>query len=160
MRNRKETNNTVPFSLVKPGVYISDLRVKVQNPLDASGCFLDRVHSRFRAAEDGLLNVVLQGISGERPEKLEECEDLLRVGTTVTGFGEVVLEHGDSMRLQAPRDGRQYVFISSDHKSFLEGHEATASMWKSLAAVSGILGTCLLASLLKGSGGRQDGRSE
>lgn len=150
----------MPFNLVKPGIYISELHVKVQNPLEASGCYLERVHYRFRPAGDSLLNTVLQGISGERPEKLEESEELLRVGTAVTGFGEVVLEHGDSMRLQAPRDGREYVLISSDHKSFMERHEATASMWKSMAAVSGILGACLLASFLKGSGKRQDGRSE
>lgn len=159
-QNRKETNNMVPFSLVKPGVYISGLCVKVHNPLEASGCYLESVHSRFRAAQEDMLNVVLQSISGERPENLEESEELLRVGTTVTGFGEVVLEHGDSMRLQAPRDGRQYVLIPSDHRSFMKGHEATASTWKVLSAVSGILGTCLLASLLKGSGGKQDGRSQ
>lgn len=150
----------MPFSLVKRGLFISDLHVKVQNPLEASGSYLERVHYRFRAAKDGLLNVVLQGISGERPEKLEESEELLRVGTAVTGFGEVVLEHGDSMRLQAPRDGREYILISSDHRSFMERHEATANMWKVLAAASGILGTCLLASLLKGSGGRQDSKPE
>ncbi|KAK9539360.1 hypothetical protein VZT92_004470 [Zoarces viviparus] len=39
--NRKETNNSVPFSLVSPG-YMSDLYVKIQNPLEASGCYLDR----------------------------------------------------------------------------------------------------------------------
>lgn len=149
----------MPFSLVKPGIYISDLRVKVQNPLGASGCYLERIHSRFRAVEKHLLNAVLQGISGERPDRLEEEEELLRVGTVVTGFGEVVLEPGDSMRLQAPRDGHKYILISSDHKSFMERNEATASMWRSLAAVSGILGTCLLASLLKGSGGKQESRT-
>lgn len=159
MQNRKETNNAVPFSLVKPGIYISDLRVKVQNPLQASGCYLECVHSRSRAAKDSLVNAVLQSVSGERPQKLEESEKLLRVGTVVTGFGEVVLEPGGSMRLQAPRDGREYVIISSDHKSFMGRHEATAGMWKDLAAVSGILGTCLLASLLVGSRGRPDNRS-
>lgn len=149
----------MPFNLVKPDIYISDISVKVQNPLEASGSYLERVHHRFRAAE-GLLNVVLQGISGERPDKLEESEEMLRVGTTVTGFGEVALEHGDSMKLQAPRDGRTYILIPSDHRSFMERHEAAASMWKGLAAVSGILGTCLLAGLLKCSGRRQDGKPE
>lgn len=159
-QNRKETNNAVPFSLVKPGFYINDLCIKVQNPLEASGCYLEQVHSRVRAAQEGMLSAVVQGISGERPEKLEESEEMLRIGTAMTGFGEVVLDPGDSMRLQAPRDGRQYVLIPSDHRSFLERHEATASTWKVLSAVSGVLGTCLLAILLKGSGGKQDGRSE
>lgn len=159
MQNRKETNNAVPFSLVNPGMFISDLRVKVQNPHQACGCYLERVHSRSRPVENDLLNAVLQGISSERPQKLEESEELLRVGTVVTGFGEVVLEPGGSMRLQAPRDGHEYILISSDHKSFIGRHQATASMWKDLAFVSGILGTCFLASLLKGSRGRKDGGS-
>ncbi|PWA25130.1 hypothetical protein CCH79_00005102, partial [Gambusia affinis] len=40
--NKNETNNSVPFSLVQPGSYIADVHVKVQNPLEASGGYMDR----------------------------------------------------------------------------------------------------------------------
>lgn len=158
--NRKETNNSVPFSLVSPGAYIGDLFVKVQNPLEASGDFLERVYFKVRRAEEGLVDVVVQGISGEKPVAMEESEELLRVGSTLTGFGEVVLEGGQVMRLQAPQDGRKFVLVPSDHRSFLERHEKSASMWKTLTAVSGITGAAILAKVICSMVGKQDDRSK
>ncbi|XP_051255592.1 mitochondrial ubiquitin ligase activator of nfkb 1-A [Dicentrarchus labrax] len=158
--NRKETNNAVPFSLVSPGAYFTDLYVKVQNPLEASGCYLERVYFKVRRAEEGLINVVVQGFSGEKPVAMEESEELLRVGSTLTGFGEVVLEGGQVMRLQAPQDGRKYILVPTDYRSFLDRHERTASMWKALTAFTGITGVCLLAGVIRGMMGKQDDRSK
>ncbi|KAL7385800.1 hypothetical protein ABVT39_000450 [Epinephelus coioides] len=158
--NRKETNNTVPFSLVSPGAYITDLYVKVQNPLEASGCDLERVYFKVRRAEEGLVNVMMQGISGEKPVAMEESEELLRVGSTLTGFGEVVLEGGQVMRLQAPQDGRKFILVPTDYRSFMDMHEKTASMWKALTAVTGITGASLLAKVIYGLVGKQDDKSK
>lgn len=146
--NKKETNNSVPFSLVNPRAYINDLCIKVQNPLDASGDFLDRTHHKIKRAEEAMVNIVLQGISGEKPGALVEKEEMLKVGSTLTGFGEVVLEGGEVMRLQAPQDGRRFVLVPGDHRSFVERHESTAGMWKALTALTGITGTTLLAAVI------------
>ncbi|KAM9844733.1 mitochondrial ubiquitin ligase activator of nfkb 1-A [Aulostomus maculatus] len=154
----RETSNSVPFSLVSPGVYITDLYVKVQNPLESSGCFLERVHHRMKYAQEGLASVLLQGLGGEKPVAMEESEELLRVGSTLTGFGEVVLEGGQVMRLQAPQDGRDYILLPTDYKSFIERHERSASMWKTLTAVTGITGASLLAMVINGLVGKQDRR--
>ncbi|XP_054481943.1 mitochondrial ubiquitin ligase activator of nfkb 1-A [Anoplopoma fimbria] len=159
-KNRKETNNSVPFSLVSPGTYITDLYVKIQNPLEASGCYLDRVYYKARRAEEGLVNVMMQGLSGEKPVAMEESEELLRVGSTLTGFGEVVLEGGQVMRLQAPQDGRKYILVPTDHRSFMDRHERSASMWKKLTAVTGITGASLLAKVIYGLVGNQDDKSK
>lgn len=158
--NRKETQNSVPFSLVSPGAYITDLYVKVQNPLEASGCYLERVYFKVRHAEESLGNIVMQGLSGEKPVAMEESEELLRVGSTLTGFGEVVLEGGQVMRLQAPQDGRKYILVPTDHRSFLDRHERSASMWKMLTALSGITGASLLACVVYGLVGKKDDRSK
>ncbi|KAG7227369.1 hypothetical protein INR49_000374, partial [Caranx melampygus] len=93
--NRKETSNSVAFSLVSPGAYITDICVKV--------------------------------IGGEKPVAMEESEEMLRVGSTLTGFGEVVLEGGQVMRLQAPQDGRKFILVPSDYRSFMDRHESSAS---------------------------------
>lgn len=146
--NRKETKNSVPFSLVSPGAYMTDLHVKVQNPLEASGDFLERVYYKVRHTEVDLVNVVLQGLSGEKPVAMEESEELLRVGSTLTGFGEVVLEGGQVMRLQAPQDGRKYILVPGDHQSFMDRHERSASLWKMLAAATGITGASLLSKVI------------
>lgn len=146
--NKKETNNSVPFSLVNPRAYINNLYIKVQNPLEASGDFLDRVYYKLRHAEEDLVNIVLQGISGEKPGALEEKEEMLKVGSMLTGFGEVVLEGGEVMRLQAPQDGRKYILVPGDYRSFMDRHESSASMWKTLTALTGITGTTLLAAVI------------
>ncbi|CAL8278189.1 unnamed protein product [Lota lota] len=156
--NRNQTNHTVPFSLVAPGGYTNlgthDVYVKVQNPLEATGLDLDRVHYRMRrAAEGGLSGAVLQGLSGERAVAKEESEEMLRVGATVTGFGELVLEAdavagGRGMRLQAPQDGRPYILVPTDYKSYVARHESSASLWKTLAVACGAVGTTVLAGTL------------
>lgn len=158
--NKQETKNSVPFSLVSPGAYISDLYVKVQNPLEASGSYLERVYHRVRRAEEGMVNIMLQGLSGEKPVAMEESEELLRVGSTLTGFGEVVLEGGQVMRLQAPQDGREYILVPTDHKSFIERHERSASMWKTLTAVTGITGASILTAVIYNLVGKKDDRSQ
>lgn len=154
--NRKETSNSVPFSLISPGAYMTDLYVKVQNPLEASGSYMERVYHKVRHADKDLVNVVLQGLSGEKPVAMEESEELLRVGSTLTGFGEVVLEGGEVMRLQAPQDGRSFVLVPGNHQSFMDRHEATASMWKTLTAVTGLTGAAVLAGIIYDLVGKQD----
>ncbi|KAL0966569.1 hypothetical protein UPYG_G00296900 [Umbra pygmaea] len=160
--NRKETNNAVPFSLVETGAYITDITVKVHAPLEASGCFLERIHERVKHSQDGLVDVMLEGLSGERPVAQKETEELLRVGTVMTGFGEVVLEGGTgtTMKLQAPQDGRRYILVPTDYRGFMERHENTASMWKVLTALCGITGTSLLAGAVYGIIRSQDGRRD
>ncbi|XP_017276306.1 mitochondrial ubiquitin ligase activator of nfkb 1-A [Kryptolebias marmoratus] len=158
--NKKETNNSVPFSLVSPGSYMPDVYVRVQSPLEASGCFLERVHFKVRRAEEGVVDVVLQGLSGEKPVAMVQSEEMLRVGSSLTGFGEVVLEGGQVVRLQAPQDGRKYILVPSDYRSFMDRHEASASMWKKLTAVTGITGASLLAGLVYNVIGKQDDKSK
>lgn len=159
-KNKKENKNTVPFSLVSPGAYFTDVFVKVQNPLEACGSYLERVHSRVRRAEEGLVDLVVQGLSGEKPVSKVESEELLQVGATLTGFGEVVLDGGWAMRLQAPKDGRRFVLVSGDHRSFLDRHERSASMWKMLSAVSGITAASLLAGVIYRVFGKEGERSK
>ena len=52
------------------------------------------------------------------------------------------------MRLQAPQDGRPYILVATDYKSYLARHESSASMWKTLAVACGAVGTTVLAGTL------------
>ncbi|XP_051944692.1 mitochondrial ubiquitin ligase activator of nfkb 1-A [Hippocampus zosterae] len=153
--SRKETNNSVPFSLICPGSYVSDFHVRVQDPVEGSGYLLERVYHRVRQAEEGLVNVVLQGISGERAVAMEESEEMLRVGSNLTVFGEVVLERGHG-KVQAPKDGREYLLVPTDYKSFIERHERSADMWKMLTALTGMIGASVLAGVIYDTVGKDD----
>ncbi|CAL8278184.1 unnamed protein product [Lota lota] len=159
--NRKQTNHTVPFSLVAPGGYTNpggrDVYVKIQNPLEATGLDLDldRVHRLRHAAEGGLSDAILEDLSGERVVAKEESEEMLRVGATVTGFGELVLEAdavaaGRVMRLQAPQDGRPYILVPTDYMSYVARHKSSASMWKMLAVACAAVGTTVLVETVYG----------
>lgn len=134
--------------------------VKVQDPLEACGSYLERVHYRVRRAEEGLADLLVQGLSGEKPVSKVESEELLLVGSTLTGFGEVVMEGGQAARLQAPKDGRKFVLVSGDHRSFMDRHERSAIMWKTLTAVSGIAGASLLAGVIYRVLGNEKDRSK
>uniref|UniRef100_A0A671KSF9 RING-type E3 ubiquitin transferase n=1 Tax=Sinocyclocheilus anshuiensis TaxID=1608454 RepID=A0A671KSF9_9TELE len=120
-------------------------------PLEASGDYLEQVHKRLRQAKEGLMDAVVRELSGEKPVALEEREELLRVGSALTAFGELVLEQDKIMRLQPPRDGRSYVLISSDYKSFIQRHENSANMWKGLMALFGITAFTLVAGFIHGA---------
>ena len=158
--NKKVTNNMVPFSLVSPGAYLTDISVKVQSPMEASGDFLERVHQQRKYAQGGVVDAVLDGLSGERPVSKDVQEEMLKVGTPLTTFGEVVLEYGEGIRVQPPRDGRTYVLMVGDHRSFIERHESTAGWWKVLSAFCGITGSAVLGGVIydasKGQGGRRN----
>ncbi|XP_072543202.1 mitochondrial ubiquitin ligase activator of nfkb 1-A [Salminus brasiliensis] len=149
--NAKESSKAVPFQLVQQGSYMDALSVRVESPLESKGDYLEQVHRRFRKAEEGLLETVVQAVSGEKLTAREEREELLRVGTVLTGFGEVVLEPSGSMRLQPPRDGRTFILLPGDHRSFIRRHENTAGMWKGLTALFGITGSTLLAAFVYGA---------
>ncbi|XP_063076277.1 mitochondrial ubiquitin ligase activator of nfkb 1-A [Engraulis encrasicolus] len=157
--NQKVSNNAVPFSLVSPGSYIPDTLVKVQSPLQASGDFLELVFKQRKLSQGGVVDAVLQGVSGERPVSRDVREEMLTVGTPLTAFGEVVLEYGEKISIHPPRDGRTYVLMVGDHRSFIERHEGTAGWWKALSAFCGITGSAVLAGVIydatKGHGDRR-----
>ncbi|XP_072297129.1 mitochondrial ubiquitin ligase activator of nfkb 1-A [Eucyclogobius newberryi] len=158
--NKKETNNMVPFSLVDPRAFINNFYIKVHKPLEASGDFMERVYHKMKRAEEDVVNIVLQSISGEKPGALVVEEEMLKVGSTLTGFGEVILEGGQVMRLQAPQDGRKYILVPGDYRSFMDRHESSASMWKTLTALTGITGATVLAAVIYSAVGDQDRRSK
>lgn len=143
--NTNKSNNMVPFHLVCPGAFVSKVAVKVQSPLEAVEPYLEQVYHKVKYARDGLLDFVVQDLVGERPFCLEETENILRVGTPLTGFGEVVLEQGRMLKLQPPTNGQPYLLFTSNYQTYLETHESTATMWKILTAVCGLAGATLLA---------------
>ncbi|KAK1797373.1 hypothetical protein P4O66_008744, partial [Electrophorus voltai] len=113
-RNANADTSSVPFRLVQPGTYLNGVRVWVESPLEARGDYLEEVHGSVQQADDGLLGAFVQGLSGERLAALERREEMLRVGSNLTCFGEVILEHGDAIRLRPPRDGRAYLFVPGE----------------------------------------------
>lgn len=134
-----QRTNTVPFDLAphEDGVGVA---VRVLKPLDAVDLGLETVYEKFHPSVQSFADVIGHYISGERPKGIQETEEMLKVGATLTGVGELVLDNS-AVRLQPPKQGMQYYLSSQDFDSLLQRQESSVRLWRVLALVFGFA-TC------------------
>ncbi|XP_036302458.1 mitochondrial ubiquitin ligase activator of NFKB 1 isoform X1 [Pipistrellus kuhlii] len=135
-----QRTNTVPFDLV-PHQGARGVAVRVLKPLDSVDLGLETVYEKFHPSIQSLADTIGHYISGERPKGVQETEEMLRVGATLTGVGELVLDN-NSIRLQPPKQGMQYYLSSQDFDSLLQKQEWSARLWKVLTLAFGFA-TCV-----------------
>ncbi|XP_043926334.1 mitochondrial ubiquitin ligase activator of nfkb 1-A-like [Protopterus annectens] len=138
-----EVVNSVPFKLV-PSAGDNNVSVHVINPLSAAGLYLEPVRELTHKAKEGFLYYLNQYISKEKPIGILEVEEMLQVGSTVTGIGELI-SSDNVIKLQPPSNGKDYLLIASDFKSFLSNQETVVNMWKIFTAVCGLFGASIFA---------------
>ncbi|XP_028649158.2 mitochondrial ubiquitin ligase activator of nfkb 1-A-like [Erpetoichthys calabaricus] len=143
-QNRKEVIHTVPFSLVPVSGYDPGISVHVDSPLSASVLSLEPVYCYIRKAKMAFTDYFVLELNGQKPWWLEEKEEMLKVGSTLTGFGELILDSNRMLRLRPPQDGQKYLLIISDYRSYLQHQESSVTVWKVLTGVFGLLGVALL----------------
>eukprot|EP00062_Callorhinchus_milii_P000219 gi/632934059/ref/XP_007898010.1/ PREDICTED: mitochondrial ubiquitin ligase activator of nfkb 1-A-like [Callorhinchus milii] len=139
--------NTVPFDLVSS--YGGRRSVRVISPLEASGLEFDTVYERFHQAAQGLTDLIGHYLSGEKPKGFLETEEMIRVGATLTGIGELVLDSDKIVKLQPPRDGLEYFLSTLDFSSILKQQESSIRLWKVFMAVSSLAGIVVVAVVLR-----------
>ncbi|KAK5864275.1 hypothetical protein PBY51_001229 [Eleginops maclovinus] len=139
-----QRTNTVPFSLCSPDGGVS---VRVLRPLEAAELQLETVYESFHPAAQTLSNVLGHFLSGERPRGITESEEMLRVGDSVTGVGELVLDN-NLLRLQPPKQGLQYFLSRCDYASLLQRRSAGLRRWRILTAVCAAAAAATLLLLL------------
>lgn len=134
-----QRTNTVPFDLVphEDGVAVS---VRVLKPLDSVDLGLETVYEKFHPSVQSFTDAIGHYISGERPKGIQETGEMLKVGATLTGIGELVLDN-NAVRLQPPKQGMQYYLSSQDFDSLLHRQESSVRLWKILVLVFGFA-TC------------------
>lgn len=134
-----QRTNTVPFDLVSHDDSV-DIAVRVLKPLDAAELDLEKVYEKFHPTVQSFTDVIGHFISGERPKGIQETEEMLKVGATVTGVGELVLDR-NIIKLQPPKQGMQYYISQMDYESLLQKQQSSVKIWKILTVVFGIA-TC------------------
>ncbi|XP_015246524.1 PREDICTED: mitochondrial ubiquitin ligase activator of NFKB 1 [Cyprinodon variegatus] len=134
-----QRTNAVPFAL---GSHDADITttVRVVRPLDAAELDLETTYENFHPTVQSLSNVIGHFISGERPKGIHETEEMLRVGDSVTGVGELVLDN-NLIKLQPPKQGFCYFLTRQDYASLLRKQVNGVRVWRILALVFG-LATC------------------
>ncbi|XP_028308104.1 mitochondrial ubiquitin ligase activator of NFKB 1 [Gouania willdenowi] len=142
-----QRTNTVPFAL---GSHDEDVAtaIRVIRPLDATELDLETTYQNFHPTPQSFSNVVWQFFSGERPKGIQETEEMLRIGESMTGVGELVLEN-NLIKLQPPKQqGFCYFLTRLDHQALLRKHENTMRLWRRLTMLLGVVACSALLYML------------
>ncbi|KAG7477676.1 hypothetical protein MATL_G00072210 [Megalops atlanticus] len=142
-----QRTNTVPFDLASHDEGVS-AAVRVIRPLDAAELDLETTYENFHPVAQSLTDVIGHFISGERPEGVKETEEMLRLGASVTGVGELVLD-SNLVRLQPPKQGLRYFLSRLDYESLLRKQQARVRLWKALTAAFGLAACAVLFFVLR-----------
>ncbi|XP_072219148.1 mitochondrial ubiquitin ligase activator of nfkb 1-A [Leuresthes tenuis] len=134
-----ERVNVVPFSLAG----LDETTVKVVSPLQASGNHTEITNEKFHQANFGFGELVGQYLSGEKPKGLLEIEEMLKVGTTITGVGELILDTDGTLSLRPPSDSSQYFLSMADFETLRRENDNMAAWWKVLAVASALAGAAV-----------------
>lgn len=131
-----QRTNSVPFSLGSHDEAIA-ATVRIVRPLDAAELDLETTYENFHPTVQSLSSVIGHFISGERPKGIHETEEMLRVGESVTGVGELVLDN-NLIKLQPPKQGFCYFLTRLDYDSLLRKQANGVKLWKVLTVVFGV----------------------
>lgn len=141
-----QRTNTVPFGLGSHDEGIADT-IRIIRPLDAAELDLETTYENFHPTVQSLSNVIGHFISGERPKGIHETEEMLRVGDSVTGVGELVLDN-NLIKLQPPKQGFCYFLTRLDYESLLRRQGNSVRLWRILTVVFGVAACSTLLFIL------------
>ncbi|NWX11476.1 MUL1 ligase, partial [Aegotheles bennettii] len=143
-----QRTNTTPFELVPLEGEGTDVAVRVMKPLEATELSLETIYEKFHPSVQSFTDVIGHYISGERPKGIQETEQMLRVGTALTGVGELVLDN-TTIKLQPPKQGMPYHLSTADFHSLLQKQEASVRFWKILSVLCGFATCAVLFFILR-----------
>lgn len=150
-RNKREKvihqrTNTVLFDLA-PHDDTVPTTVRVIRPLDAAELDLEKTYENFHPSQNSLTNIITHFISGERPKGIKETEEMLRLGASMTGVGELVLDN-NLVRLQPPKQGLRYFLSRLDYDTLLRKQEGHLRLWRVMTVLFGLTACATLFYLL------------
>ncbi|XP_072304918.1 mitochondrial ubiquitin ligase activator of NFKB 1 [Eucyclogobius newberryi] len=134
-----QRTNSVPFAIGSLDENVSS-SVRVVRPLEATELELETTYQKFHPTVQSFTNAISHFISGERPKGILETEEMLRVGESLTGVGELVLDNS-LIKLQPPKEGYCYFLSRSDYDTLLRKQEVSVRTWKFITILFGVA-TC------------------
>ncbi|XP_061490506.1 mitochondrial ubiquitin ligase activator of nfkb 1-A-like isoform X2 [Rhineura floridana] len=142
-----EQVHTVPFVLASPSGEVVG-QVSVESPLHAIELPLETVYERFQQTSHGFKDLLSHYLSGEKPKGFLETEEMLLVGSSLTGIGELVLHPDGSLHLQPPADGAGYFLRLGDWQTILADLQSVSGFWKWASLLCGLAATAVVLHVL------------
>lgn len=125
----------IPFQLCP--LEGNEVSVLVCDPQSASGLTL---HERFISFSFGLRESLGNYFRGKISTGLMEKEEILSVGTILTGVGKLTLNNKGEMTLGPPENGSKYFLSRSGYEDILHQQESLAYVLRSATFLFGALG--------------------
>lgn len=116
--------------------------------MEAAELSLETVYEKFHPSVQSFPDVIGHFLSGERPKGLRETEAMLKVGSALTGVGELVLDSRHAVKLQPPKAGLRYYLSGLGFDALLRKQEASVRLWRILTLLFGTATCAVLAVLL------------
>ncbi|KAG9343172.1 hypothetical protein JZ751_014149 [Albula glossodonta] len=135
-----ERISSVPFNLVGT----KKAAVRVLCPLEASGLDPEIVHEKFHQVSYGFTDIIGQYLSGEKPKGQLETEEMVKVGATLTGVGELILDTDRILKLRPPTNGSTFFLTPTDYDTMRSEQESQATVWQVLASLCALAGVAVM----------------
>ncbi|XP_039877779.1 mitochondrial ubiquitin ligase activator of nfkb 1-A isoform X2 [Simochromis diagramma] len=135
-----ENIEAVPFLLVG----LDNTEIRVLSPLQAAGLDMEVTYEKFHQVSHSLGDLMGQYFTGEKPKGQLEIEEMLKVGTNLTGVGELNLDTDGTLSLRPPSNGSQYFLTPADFDTLQGENEDIAFWWKVLAITSALAGAAII----------------
>ncbi|XP_028283329.1 mitochondrial ubiquitin ligase activator of nfkb 1-A-like [Parambassis ranga] len=137
--NDRVLHKQVPFVLRGS----DETAVRVHCPLQASGLKMKMTYKKLHQFHgfDDLAGFHLNMLN--RKGHLQ-TEEMLKVGTTVTGVGKLTLDTEGTLSLRPPSDGSQYFLSTADYDTLRNQYKAATKVWKNLTVACALAGTVAL----------------
>ncbi|XP_063221472.1 mitochondrial E3 ubiquitin protein ligase 1-like [Bacillus rossius redtenbacheri] len=124
--------------------------VEVVEPLEANILDLDTIVDRFEPTNNTFIKDLASFFVGVHQRGLENKEEMLQVGTILTGIGELGRLGADSrLSLMPPRDGRPYYLTTMPVTSLVRSLDDQMRTYRVLMVVFGVAGAVILSLLLR-----------
>nr|XP_060623371.1 mitochondrial ubiquitin ligase activator of nfkb 1-A-like [Anolis sagrei ordinatus] len=144
-----EQVHTVPFVLASPGGKEFGGQVSVESPLDAVSLPLETVYERFQQTSPGFTDLLGHYLSGEKPKGFLETEEMLLVGSSLTGIGQLTLHPDGSLHLQPATDGNDYFLCLGDWQTLLADVKSVSNFWKWATVICGLVAVAAILHALR-----------
>ncbi|KAK9401378.1 mitochondrial ubiquitin ligase activator of nfkb 1-A-like [Crotalus adamanteus] len=143
-----EQLHTVPFVLTSPTDQAAG-GVSVELPLQAVDLPLETVYERFQQTSHGFKDLLSHYLSGEKPKGFLETEEMLLVGSSLTGIGELTQRLDGTLCLQPPSNGTGYFLCLEDWQTLLSGLQSASSFWKWTGLLCGLVAAVVVLRALR-----------
>ena len=136
-RTVTSASTTVPFALSNKGIFVT-----VMEPLLAEKLQLKVTHDKFEPVFSSVADSLVQWATGDKTKGFQTVEEMLPVGTTLTGIGEISLV-SDGIKIGPPKSGLTYYLSQLTIDAIIRQLQSGKRIWKIISAIfacgSGIL---------------------